>query len=155
TSLWPEYTFSPSPGRLHTTTRLALDASSKTTVSLQGASFEIVGERPIVHVDSAPGSGELSFLPLRHRIDRLQLSWPSLSLLWEQGGHLGWQGLAFSMRPDGNHMRQQFSADTVTLDNGWGRSTRLSGVRMSLGHPGKDETSFSAQVDRVALPSGM
>lgn len=153
TSLWPYYGFSPKPALLRATTRIDLDMAAHMRIALAGTNFDVSNERPVVHAESAPISGDLTFKSLRRGIDHLQLGWPSFSLVWQQGGHLGWSGMHFSAQP-GAHAKRRLTADTVTLDNGRGLATRLSGVRLAVQHSGAGTTALDLDIDRLVLPGG-
>lgn len=153
-SLWPRYVFSPAPEPLMVTSRFRLDSRGQAHLLLEGASFDVARQNPVAHVETATVSGDLQSGLLARRIDGLDLSWPSFSLVRQSGGHLGWRNVHFQARPagDGALANRRLSADSVTLDDGSGQATRLTGLTLKTRRPVADTTAVSLHIDRLVLP---
>ncbi|MES1952983.1 DUF945 family protein [Salinisphaera hydrothermalis] len=154
TSLWPRYVFSPAPGPLTITSRIRWDSRGQANLSLAGATFDVARQKPVAHVETATVSGDLESGIMGRRIEGLDLDWPSFSLVRQSAGHLGWRHVHFQARPaaDGDLANRQLSADSVTLDDGRGQATRLTGLKLTTRRPSPDTTAVSLRIDKLVLP---
>lgn len=154
TELWPRYVFSPVPGPVTVHSRVGLDSRGRAELNLTGVSFDVARRQRVAHVDTATASGRLQSGWLGRRIDGLQLDWPSFSLLRQAGGHIGWRNLHLSVRRGlrGALVNGRFHADSITLDNGSGRATRLTGVALSSHKPAPHTRALVLDIDKLVLP---
>lgn len=155
TSLWPRYVFSPAPGPITLHTRVGLDTRGHVTLHVDGMSFDVARQQPLAHVDSAALDGRLTTAVAGHAITGVSLDWPSFDLSPQDGGRLAWRGLTLDASRDsksGPHSRGHVHLDSLTLDNGQGRATRLSGVDIDVDRQGPDAGDLSLVADRVVMP---
>lgn len=154
TSLWPGYGFSPTPAPLTVISHIGLDGRAQVHLSLPGITFDVAHQNRIAQVETATVSGELQANVLTRRIDGLNLDWPSFSLLRRSAGHLGWRNLHFQAgpAPGGALANRQFSADSITLDNGNGEATRLTGIQLTTRSASPDTSAVSLNIESLVLP---
>lgn len=155
TALWPRYVFSPAPGPITLHTRVGLDTRGHVTLHVDGMSFNVARQEPLAHVDSAALDGRLTTAVAGRAVTGVGLDWPSFDLSPQVGGRLAWQGLTLDVNRDSKadqRSRGDIHLDSLTLDNGRGRATRLSGVDAQVNRHGDDAGTLSLVADRVVMP---
>lgn len=152
--LWPRYVFTPTPGPVTVTTRIGLDSRGRVRLALRGATFDVARRHRVAHVETAAVSGRLQSGFMARRIDGLRLDWPSFSLVRQSGGHLAWRNVHFQGRSTaaGVLADRELKADSMTLDNGHGRATRLTDLDLTTHRPRPDTTAVSLHIDKLVLP---
>lgn len=154
-SLWPRYVFSPVPGPVTLHTRVGLDTRGHVSLNLAGVSFDVARQEPVAHVDSATLDGQLTTAVAGRAISGVSLEWPSFALSPQHGGRVAWRGLALRAHggsQDGQPAHGHLHLESLTLDNGQGQSTRLSGIDTQVKLRGADAGVLSLAADRVVMP---
>lgn len=155
TTLWPRYVFSPMLGPIILHTRVGLDTRGHVTLHLDGMSFDVARQKPVAHIDSAALDGELNTAVAGRAIASGTLDWPSFDLSPQGGGRLAWRGLSFSAgrgAKTGAPARGHLHLESLTLDNGRGRATRLSGLDLHMNRLGSNAGKLSLVAKRVVMP---
>src|SRR5699024_7854600 len=84
------------------------------------------------------------------------LDWPRLSLAFEKSGKIAWQDAHLAYRPSGDKTGYEVSARELTLDDGQGNATRLTGLQLYMPRVTDDHrVAVSVHMDKLVLPNNM
>ncbi|MDA3919653.1 MAG: DUF945 family protein [Salinisphaera sp.] len=155
-ALWPRYVFSPVPGPLILRSRVALDTRGHVALHLDGVSFQVSRRQPIAQFQTSAVDGALTTAIAGRAIAGGQLRWPSFALSPQHGGRLAWRNLELTVGkidPAADRLDHLvLTADSITLDNGQGRATRLSQFEGDLQRSAPGQAALSLAVREVVLP---
>lgn len=155
TSLWPRYVFAPVPAPVVLHTRVGLNTQGHVQLHLDGVSFDVARQAPVAHVDSAALDGELNTTLAGRAISNVSIAWPSFDLSPQAGGRLAWRGLnvkSHRSRLAGPMAHTQLHLDSLTLDDGQGRATRISDFDIRLQRAAADTGALNIRARHIVLP---